>query len=301
MRKLVFIVNPKAGTGRARELLPQIEELCRKAGGVTLLTERPGHARELVRALDGDGSVYHVFACGGDGTLNEAAGGAAGRGDVALTHVPCGTGNDFVRMFGADAARFAAFECAETYDEMLCDGIDTNIRFALNTCAMGFDARAAMHMTRYRKASFLSKKLPYNLGVLTALLGGIARPLRVTVDGDETFEDDFSLVTVMNGRCYGGGFRPAPEAVPHDGLLDLVMVRKVSVAGLLRLIGHYEKGEHAAFGDLLIYRRCLSADITTPKPIPATFDGENEVTARLTAKVVPSCVRFLVPKGAAIE
>ena len=47
-----------------------------------------------------------IYACGGDGTLNEAVAGAAGFGNAAVTHYPMGSGNDFLRMFGPDACRF---------------------------------------------------------------------------------------------------------------------------------------------------------------------------------------------------
>lgn len=108
--KHLFIINPKAGKyNHVNEILPQIERCMSGCGEyyTTALTERPMHAAALVREYSADGDEWRVYVCGGDGTLNEAADGAAGLKNVAVTQYPCGTGNDFVKIFGRDAGRFS--------------------------------------------------------------------------------------------------------------------------------------------------------------------------------------------------
>ncbi|MCE6983484.1 lipid kinase, partial [Pseudomonas frederiksbergensis] len=82
-----------------------------------------------------------VYACGGDGTLNECVNGAVGHDNVAVTHFPCGTGNDFIKMFGEEKDRF--FDLSDLVrgevrplDVMECCG-----RYAVNICSVGIDAR----------------------------------------------------------------------------------------------------------------------------------------------------------------
>ena len=41
-----------------------------------MLTTRPGHAEEIARRAAQSGEEIRIYACGGDGTLNEVANGA---------------------------------------------------------------------------------------------------------------------------------------------------------------------------------------------------------------------------------
>ena len=109
--KHIFLINPAAGSrGRQAELAG----VCRKAAleqnleYEILVTEHPGHGVELVRkaCLQGGGQHLRFYACGGDGTLNEAARGAFGMWNVAVGHFPAGTGNDFIKVFGRQMNRF---------------------------------------------------------------------------------------------------------------------------------------------------------------------------------------------------
>ena len=111
--KHLFIINPRAGkknsTGR---LIDQIEQLRRNHGldCETMLTTRPGHAEEIARRAAQSGEEIRIYACGGDGTLNEVANGAAGAEHIEVTVVPVGTGNDFLKNFGEDRVRFLDLE-----------------------------------------------------------------------------------------------------------------------------------------------------------------------------------------------
>ena len=105
----VFLINPHAGkqdqTARIRALADRLAAAhnldCR-----CLLTDRPGGAEVLSRALAETGEPVRIYACGGDGTVHEAANGIAGFPNAAMTVIPAGTGNDFLKNFGPDAAKF---------------------------------------------------------------------------------------------------------------------------------------------------------------------------------------------------
>ena len=95
----VFLINPHAGkqdqTARIRALADRLAAAhnldCR-----CLLTDRPGGAEVLSRALAEAGEPVRIYACGGDGTVHEAANGIAGFPNAAMTVIPAGTGNDFL-------------------------------------------------------------------------------------------------------------------------------------------------------------------------------------------------------------
>ena len=100
MRHL-FIINPAAGK---KETTAQLEELLNGLSfeHEVVYTEGAGHARDIAREAAERGDPVRIYACGGDGTLNEVVNGAAGYDHVAVTCIPKGTGNDFLKVFGAD-------------------------------------------------------------------------------------------------------------------------------------------------------------------------------------------------------
>ena len=109
--KHLFLINPAAGKkDSTTQVASSIRAACvrRELDYDILTTEYPRHAVALVRekAAEYAGEQVRFYACGGDGTLNEVAAGAAGLDNVSITHYPCGSGNDFIKLFGADCTSF---------------------------------------------------------------------------------------------------------------------------------------------------------------------------------------------------
>jgi YegS/Rv2252/BmrU family lipid kinase len=297
-RKLLFIVNPAAGLMGAKDravalIRARCEEL--RLHFEMVFTEYPGHAGKLALEHTDKEHDWLVFACGGDGTLNEVACGAVYRPNLAISHIPFGTGNDFIRMFD-DPGSIARMDVLRGYDLLDTDVIKAGDRFCLNSCCLGFDARSADRMQLYRQAKRIHPKIPYNLGIATALLGGLSRRFALDIDG-ETLEGDYTLVSIMNGRYYGGGFNPAPHALPDDGLLDVVIIKAVNLVQFSQLIRPYAHGELEKLRKFLVLRRGSNIRIRTVKPISAAFDGEMERISSLEVSVLPRRVKFAVPKG----
>lgn len=102
----LFIINPTAGKADASVVLvPQIRAAAARAGvDVQIeITRSRGHARQLAEAAAASGEEVHIYAAGGDGTMNEVLQGAANHPNIAVGCIPCGSGNDYVRNFGAPA------------------------------------------------------------------------------------------------------------------------------------------------------------------------------------------------------
>lgn len=227
----IFIINPHAGkkdqTGRIYEMADRLRQ-----HGLTcqcLLTQRSGGAEEIARRLVSSGEEVRLYACGGDGTLNEVVNGAAGFDNAAVTCIPIGTGNDFLKNFGPDAAKFTDAENLWDGEVHPLDLIDCNGRQCLTIACSGIDARVAESVHELGDSPFLSGRGSYLAAVaVNFLFRGIGRHWTVTLD-DEVIEDDFALVSMCNGRYYGGGSTPVPEARMDDGVLHTVLV-KTSVA-----------------------------------------------------------------------
>ena len=107
--KHLFIVNPVAGGKDRHEYVAEQARLALEGSAdayEVYITTAPMDACAKIKAEAASGEELRVYACGGDGTLNECVNGAVGHDNVAVTHFPCGTGNDFIKMFGEEKDRF---------------------------------------------------------------------------------------------------------------------------------------------------------------------------------------------------
>lgn len=303
----VFIVNPVSGKADASGTLVPAIITAAKTLGVEyeiLLTERPGHGEELARQRARAGEPVRLYACGGDGTLNEVLQGARGFSNAAVGCVPCGSGNDFVRNFGKredflDLARLMRGE------ERTIDLIDTDRGMACTICSAGLDAQVAYGIPKFRRLPFCGGSMAYNLSILQAVCGPLGHRLRVVADGEE-ITGEFLMLAICNGCAYGGGYLAAPEADMRDGLLDLMLIKKIGRLTAARVIGGYKKGEHIKngavtepFRNILLFRRVreVSVQVLDSRPLVVTRDGECEERMSLNARVSPAAARVLVPAG----
>jgi YegS/Rv2252/BmrU family lipid kinase len=300
--KHLFIVNPVAG-GRDSTAEVTARVKAAFAGGrpgdyEVYTTKAPMDACDKIIAEAASGAELRVYACGGDGTLNECVCGAAGRGNVAVTHYPCGTGNDFVRCFGTERDRFRDLEALLDGEVRALDVIDCNGRYAINICSVGIDARIGTDVHKYSALPVLGGKLAYGTSAAVNLVKGVRQPLRV-VCGGKLYYGDMSLICACNGSYYGGGFHPVPEARPDDGVLDFLIVKGVSRLAFVRLVGAYAKGKYAEMPKVITHVRGERIEIESETPLAVNLDGELIFGKTVTMQLVPGGVNFLVPRDMA--
>ncbi len=298
--KHLFLINPYAGKyDRTQEVREKLRTVLagREDPWEVAVTQYPGHGVELVRAAAERGEPLRVYACGGDGTLNEAVNGAAGYEHVAVTHYPMGSGNDFLRMFGLDACRF--YNLKELLDgpQAPMDLIECNGRLALNVCSIGFDARIGLGAADFKKLPLVSGTMAYQLSALRTIVQGIHRPYRVEVDGETLPGEAFTLICACNGRYYGGGFNPSPDAVPDDSLLNFLIIPAVSRFTVLALIRKFARGEAGEIPGVLL-RQGREMKVTCDRVSMINLDGERMDGAQLTARLSEKKVNFIYPAGA---
>lgn len=298
--KHLFLINPYAGKyDRTQEVREKLRTVLagREDPWEVAVTQYPGHGVELVRAAAERGEPLRVYACGGDGTLNEAVNGAAGYEHVAVTHYPMGSGNDFLRMFGPDACRF--YDLRELLDgpQAPMDLIECNGRLALNVCSIGFDARIGLGAADFKKLPLVSGTMAYQLSALRTIVQGIHRPYRVEVDGETLPGEAFTLICACNGRYYGGGFNPSPDAVPDDGLLNFLIIPAVSRFTVLALIRKFARGEAGEIPGVLL-RQGREMKVACDRVSMINLDGERMDGEQLTARLSEKKVNFIYPAGA---
>ena len=295
----IFIINTAAGQ---RDCTAGIMAMAKglEARGLRtecILTKRPGHARETAAAIAAAGDPVRFYACGGDGTLNEVANGIAGLENAAMTCIPVGTGNDFLKNFGAMAPLFA--EAGNLFDgpQFPLDAIDCGGRLALTVACSGLDAQVAEDVHRY--GGLLRGRGSYiaSLAVNFFSRDSYSHRWTVTLDG-ERVSGEFILAAVCNGRYYGGGFMPSAEARMDDGVLNTVLVRRVSRGTFLRLVGDYAQGRAYLFPEAA--RLSTAGEVvieSQDRNIVTCLDGESVHSRRVVLRLSEKRVNFFGPAG----
>ncbi|MDO5545985.1 MAG: diacylglycerol kinase family protein [Eubacteriales bacterium] len=294
--KHLFIINPAAGSrDRTEEYTAQIQRLCKGIDYEIAVSQAPGECRRLVREAARTGEEVRIYACGGDGTLNEVASGAAGFPNAAVTAFSGGSGNDFVRLFSEPKA-FCDLSRLLDAEEAIFDLIACNDDLALNICSVGLDARIGTDVARYKRLPFFHGFNAYALSTVVNLFRGISEHYIVEVAG-ERIDAEQTFVCVCNGRYYGGGFNPVPEADPADGLLDVLLVKKVSLLQVPGIIGKYKNGRYRELPQFVRHFRTDRVRVLCDRPNAVNLDGELLVADAIDIRVAREKINFFYPRG----
>jgi diacylglycerol kinase (ATP) len=278
-RTCCLVVNPAAGGGRARRLLPEVTGVLDAAGiGYQVCASASlEHAKELAVAAAGRGEVAVAF--GGDGMVGALAGAVAGAGGT-FGIIPAGRGNDFARTLGlpsgvADAARVLAGGRERRVDLIGVAGAGGELVVA-GSVYLGIPAVAA----ELAVSSRLPGGMAYPVGALRAVFGWRPATFRLELAGGPGHEDGASVekfagsaVVVANSRYFGAGMMVAPAADAADGLLDVVFIRDGSKADLIRGLAKIKDGTHVSMSQVGT-GRAASVTVTAGRAMPGGADGE---------------------------
>ena len=294
----LFIINPAAGSrNRTDDYSRVIHKLCRQRGleyDIRVSTA-PGECMRFAREAAQTGKEYRLYACGGDGTLNEVVQGAAGYKNAAVTVYSGGSGNDFVKLFD-DPKAFFDLERLLDPEEVTFDLIRCNDDLAMNICSVGLDARIGTDVSSYKRIPLLQGFRAYAASTVVNVIKGISEHYVVQING-ETIDAKQTLVCVCNGRYYGGGFNPVPEADPCDGLLDVLLIKKVSRLKVAAVIGKFKDGRYKELPNIVRHFRTDRIRILCDKPTPVNLDGELRIAQEVTMSIADKKLRFFYPRG----
>lgn len=295
----IFILNPAAGkTQAALQLLPTIEAFFKEYPMEyrVCVTDRPGHATEIVQEEVATGDAVRFYACGGDGTVLEVMNGLAEAPNAELACVPCGSGNDFLRMLPDrelfDDLKALIMGTAKPVDGILCNG-----KWSLNMCSMGMDADVANRMVRYKRLPFVNGSMAYNLALVQTFLRPLGQQLRIvmeTPEGTVERSGQYMFALAANGQYYGGGYHGSPLSQPDDGLLDFVLVTKISHLEVLSVLNLYKTGRHLNLPFCETFRG-TKMQVLADTPACVTADGECFTTTVASFEVRPQAVQFVYP------
>jgi YegS/Rv2252/BmrU family lipid kinase len=294
---VVIILNARAGPASRRVRREDVESRARAvlarrgADSAVLLTEGPGHARELARRAVADGADI-VCAWGGDGTVNEVASGLASGGGI-LAIVPAGSGNGFARDLGIPMDKDAALKVAVRGVTRVVDVGEANGRMFVATAGLGFDAHVAHAFARGTHGA--RGPAAYVVAAVLEMFAYRACRCRLEIDGAGVLEARVTMVGVANTRQWGNNACFAPRAVPDDGVLDVVAIADRPVLVLATQAWRLWNGSIGRVKGVSMYT-CRSAVVTSEAPLPLHIDGEPAgVTDRLVVSVRPQALSVRVP------
>ena len=298
MRRIVVILNPKAGRGRGRQARADVERLLTETMPQSpdptewriVETQTPGHARELARQAAEEGTSV-VAAAGGDGTLNEVVNGLMGTG-ATLGLLPLGTGNDFARCLGIGTDLNAGVNTLVHGVPRPIDVGQANGRWFLNIAGCGFDAIVAERANR--GFPVLRGTAAYLAAIAHSLLHLKPATLTLTLDG-ETQTVRALMCSVANATSYGGGMKVTPDAEIDDGLFDLCLLREAGRLEFLRAFPRVFKGTHTTHPRVTMLR-ARAVHIESDIPLPLLIDGEVIGATPVTFTLAPRALSVLAPK-----
>lgn len=296
--RVFFIVNPAAGHGRARKHWDSVAPLAATLGDSTVrFTERPFHAAELAREA-AEAGFDRIAVLGGDGTINEAGNGLVGTG-AALAVVPAGTANDWVRSFPIpkkvdDAVRLAFSGRPKPLDVGLVKGAGVS-RYFLNMVGAGFDAEVA------GRTNDLGSWLKVAGGTLPTLVSLVLtlfayRHPTVTIKLDGKTVEVPRLVLSAMGVCrfIGGGMMLLPEAIPDDGLFDVMWAHDFGRLELLSVVAKTYRGKHVGH-PRIHFARASQVEVASSIPLRWHVDGEVGGHLPITVETVRGAISVIVP------
>lgn len=291
--KWVFIVNPIAGNGFAKTLIPEIERMISKYNidGEIVLTERIGHATELSRIYCEKGFKY-IISVSGDGTMNEVARSVINNKNVVIGIIPAGTGNDFIQILGFPN-RFGEKEWETFFSRNIIAmdvGVVNNMIF-LNGMGLGFDAEVAAE--NYNENGTVKKggAYKYILQIVKVLLFFREKRMTVLSEGNQ-HETDCFINTISIGRRFAGSFFLTPKAIANDGLLDVCSIKKLNLFQRFRLLLKVPKGEHIT-DKRVNYFQTPAVDIEFTEKVPFHVDGELNFSKKFNVKILPGAVNII--------
>lgn len=297
MQKTLFILSSQAGSSEfhfTEEDIYQVYKAHGQEKSIEIVTTtHQNHAVEAAQAFtQKDYENKSIIVCGGDGSLNEVAN-AIYPTDTALGLIPMGTGNDFSKNFS-----YQNFTLEKTLQRKFSpiDLVEVNEQICVNVTSLGFDTEVLANAYKFLDKNPSLGKKAYIKSVLYSLKHIDYESLTLNLigkNGEEiNLKGDHLLLALCNGGFYGSGFNPAPEARLDDGILNLVLVKKLSFWQLLPQIMKYRKGKLQNSPYLDSYQ-VVSGTIKGAKPFKANIDGAIFTSDTITFNLLPQAINWV--------
>jgi diacylglycerol kinase (ATP) len=286
LKDTVVILNPAARGARTQRLRRQVEDLAR--GAILCETSEAGEAERLARNAATEG-YRRIVAAGGDGTINEIVNGIAGH-NVALGLLPIGTMNVFATELGLPTNDLAT--CWNIIERNRTHRVDlprANRKHFVQLAGVGLDAQAVKETSRAFKRSF---------GPLSYLISAVQiasrTPPVLRIESEDAVAAEGSFVLVGNGRLYGGRFPFFKQAVMDDGLLDVIVFKRLGYVEIIRYLQDVVFTPQISSPEVE-YFQTKQLKVTSDESVPVEIDGELVGNCPVEFRIRAGGLRVLTP------
>jgi len=296
---ICFIVNPAAGSGKAKAAIPVIERMMQERGMdyTIVFTHTPGDFARVAGQIDFD-TVKTIVCVGGDGTVQEYVGLAVQR-DVNFAVIPAGSANDLLRSIPGTAPKFRTFEekimfyVNKIFEDRTIDADIVTMngdKYVFNIGGTGIDIQVLKDALPLKKTF---GGAAYFISLIKNAFTYRTEAMTLTVDG-ESETNEFLLLAVSNGAYYGGNLQIAPTAVIDDGFITLCKVKRMLRLKLMTLFPLVKPGRHTMLKEVSIHN-CEAVTLEYPGKKTINVDGNlYEVESPLEFRIIKGAVRLIV-------
>jgi len=296
-RKFIFLINPISG-GQSKNALPALIEAAAKKHGasyIILPTVASGDYHFVKQKIEEE-NYTDVIICGGDGSVNTIVQDLR-ECDVNFGIVPLGSGNGLALSAKIPKPSAKALEIVFTGKAGYIDAFLINQSFACMLCGLGFDAQVAHDFAKQQKRGLFT----YAQQSLKNFFSAKPYPFKIDL-GETGFTTEAYFISIANSNQFGNQVTIAPKASLCDGLLDIVIVRKMNKAQLpLSLLDQIAgrnpvEGPHTFKKSGIIYLQADKLTIKNSGAAPLHVDGEPRETATaFNIRIIPNCFRLIQP------
>jgi len=304
----IIIVNPKAGNGKTKRLWPQIESALKETVGCfeVKFTSVRGEASILTRQALERG-LLRIIAVGGDGLLNEVLNGFI-LNDVQIIEEAClsfimtGTGCDFQRTLGISEDWKIAVENLKNVKSREIDvgkvtytdsENNKKIRYFINIASFGLSGAVDYSIENSRYLRFLGSTLIFLLSTIKTVFTHPNQTIRYSIDGSKWNEIKTRLGVLANGSFFGGGMYVAPEAELDDGLLDLLILKEISIFKFLLNLPKIYRGTHLQIPEIF-FQKIRKLNVSSQENVILDIDGESPGYLDASFEILPKILKLRI-------
>lgn len=275
--RYIFIVNPESAKGNSMKIIANIEKVCKQENlpYEICYTLAPGDATRL--ALNYKDEENIIYSVGGDGTLSEVLNGVIGTKNK-LGVIPAGSGNDFYRSLKELQQK-----------EFKADVGLINNKYFLNIACVGIDAEVANNLPIIKKKNIKVKNL-YTASIVYTFATFKFKQIKFKC-AEKEGTGEFTILSICNGRYYGGGYKIASNASLEDGILEIYYANKLKKLSIINLLLKLKKGK-LENDKRITHFKTNEIQINSKQPIRFNVDGETVTDTNFNIKILPTAINI---------
>jgi len=295
-RSIIYVINPISGTRKKKDLQEYIEKAtAAKKIPYQVFPSVASGDYSFLHPIIKENKITDVVIAGGDGTVSQVVGGLL---DFNLNFgvIPCGSGNGLALTAGISKKPETALDIVFNGKPSIVDGLMINDSFSCMLCGLGFDAKVAHEFAKQPKRGLGT----YASVIRKNFFSAPSYRFELHSNGIR-FTTDAFFISIANSNQFGNNFTIAPKALLSDGLLDIVIVKKMAKPLLLITImrqvlaGRIKQVENS-LQQPVIYFQTKELEIKNIDMAPMHIDGDPaETPEQLKIKVLKKCFRLISP------